>query len=127
MKTVKTFTPLSFAFFATFSAATCAANGVDFLDPRNPIAPALAQAIAFPSTSVIVMIVLLKVALMWAIAVGIFFFTLFLSFDCNPYTTFVKYPIRVIVINDLMELPEVDIVGFQPSEAIFKFLFCFSK
>ena len=33
-------TPLSFAFFPAFSAANCAAKGVDFLDPLNPSAPA---------------------------------------------------------------------------------------
>ena len=45
-----------------FSAATCAAKGVLFLEPLNPEPPAVAQAIAFPALSVIVIIVLLKVA-----------------------------------------------------------------
>ncbi len=35
-------------FFATSSAADCAANGVPFLAPLNPVAPAVAQAIALP-------------------------------------------------------------------------------
>ena len=43
-----------------------AAKGVDFLEPLNPAFPALAQATVSPVRVVIVMIVLLKVALMWA-------------------------------------------------------------
>ena len=68
------------AFFATFSAQTCAANGVDFLDPLKPTAPADEAAIAFPATSVIVTVVLLNVAWTWAIPVWMFFFTRFLVF-----------------------------------------------
>ena len=56
------FKPNSLAFVPAFSAATCAAKGVRFLAPLNPDPPAVAQAIAFPALSVIVIIVLLKVA-----------------------------------------------------------------
>ena len=56
-------TPFSLAFFPALSAASCAANGVDFLEPLNPSAPAEDHAITFPLSSAIVMIVLLKVAL----------------------------------------------------------------
>ena len=69
----KVLTPLSFAFFPAFSAASCAAKGVDFLEPLNPSAPAEDQEIVLPFVSVIVIIVLLKVALTWAIPTGIFF------------------------------------------------------
>ena len=58
----RVFTPLSFAFFPAFSAANCAAKGVDFLDPLKPSAPAEDHAIVLPLVSVIVTIVLLKVA-----------------------------------------------------------------
>src|SRR5690606_15733291 len=48
------------------SAATVAANGVDFFDPLKPALPALPHATTFPCRSVIVIRVLLNVALMWA-------------------------------------------------------------
>ena len=34
--TSTTFNPYSIAFFAASCAASCAAKGVDFLEPRNP-------------------------------------------------------------------------------------------
>ena len=46
-----------------FSAATVAANGVDFFDPLNPAFPADPQATVFPDMSVMVIVVLLNVAL----------------------------------------------------------------
>lgn len=52
--------------FAAFSAACCAANwpanGVLFREPLNPLVPALAQQRVSPLASVIVTVVLLKVA-----------------------------------------------------------------
>ena len=59
-KTSTVFSPCSIAAFAAVSAASPAANGVLFLEPLNPNSPALPVAIAFPATSVIVTIVLLK-------------------------------------------------------------------
>src|ERR671911_2630845 len=50
-----------------FSAATVAANGVDFLEPLNPALPADPQARVLPRMSVIVMSRLLNVAAMCAI------------------------------------------------------------
>src|ERR671914_2465943 len=50
-----------------FSAATVAANGVDFLDPLKPAFPADPHASALPRMSVMVMSRLLNVAEMWAI------------------------------------------------------------
>src|SRR5918998_3808708 len=50
-----------------FSAATVAANGVDFLEPLKPALPADPHASALPRMSVIVMSRLLNVAEMWAI------------------------------------------------------------
>jgi hypothetical protein len=47
------------------SVANRAAKGVLFLDPLNPADPALPQATVFPSTSVMVIIVLLKVECTW--------------------------------------------------------------
>ena len=55
----KVLTPLSLAFLPAFSAANCAAKGVDFLEPLKPSAPAEDQAIVLPLVSVIVIIVLL--------------------------------------------------------------------
>jgi len=59
--TDKIFIPTSKALTAAESAATCAAYGVDFLDPLNPFCPADAQEITFPFVSAIETIVLLKV------------------------------------------------------------------
>src|SRR5512134_2386245 len=70
MWTETVFTPHSIAFLATSSAATVAAKGVLFRDPLNPFDPELHHARVFPSGSVIVMIVLLKVAWMWATPTG---------------------------------------------------------
>src|SRR5918992_1318356 len=50
---------------AQFSAATVAANGVDFLEPLNPALPADPHARVLPRMSVIVMSRLLNVAEMW--------------------------------------------------------------
>src|SRR3982751_575626 len=49
-----------------FSAATVAANGVDFLEPLKPAFPAEPQASVLPLRSVMVINRLLKVAAMWA-------------------------------------------------------------
>src|SRR3954462_5816663 len=58
--------PCSWALRAAFSAAICAANGVDLREPLNPTCPAEAQLITLPVGSVIDTIVLLKVLLMCA-------------------------------------------------------------
>src|SRR5687768_1640897 len=60
------FTPAANASLPACSAATVAANGVDFFDPLNPALPALDQTTALPALSLIVIRVLLKVALMCA-------------------------------------------------------------
>src|SRR5512132_32062 len=67
--------PCSCAARAAFSAASCAANGVDFRDPLKPTFPALAQLSVFPCWSVIVTIVLLNVDLIWACPCRTFFFS----------------------------------------------------
>ena len=59
--TERIFIPTSSAFAAADSAATCAAYGVDFLEPLNPFCPADAHEITFPFVSAIDTIVLLNV------------------------------------------------------------------
>src|SRR5580658_8555546 len=59
--------PCSMAFFPASSAATCAAYGVDLREPLKPWLPDDDHAIALPWASVIVIIVLLNVALTWAV------------------------------------------------------------
>src|ERR1044071_9219303 len=59
-------TPCSAALRPASSAATWAAYGVDLRLPLNPIIPALDQAIALPCASVMVIMVLLKLAFTWA-------------------------------------------------------------
>ena len=60
--TSNVFNPNSCALFPALSAATCAANGVLFLDPLNPDPPDVAHDRVLPCLSVIVIIVLLKEA-----------------------------------------------------------------
>ena len=60
MRTSSDWMPHSLASLPAVSAATCAANGVDFRDPLNPAPPDVDQDRAFPWRSVIVMIVLLN-------------------------------------------------------------------
>ena len=55
------FIPTSKALTAAASAATCAAYGVDFLEPLKPFCPADAQEITLPLVSAIETIVLLNV------------------------------------------------------------------
>ena len=71
--------PCSIALWAASSAASCAAKGVDLREPLNPLTPDDDQATTFPETSVIVTIVLLNDAVMWAIPLWMFFLT-FLAF-----------------------------------------------
>src|SRR3712207_484326 len=68
--------PCSCALRAAFSAAICAANGVDLREPLKPTWPAEAQLITFPVGSVIDTIVLLNVLLMCAAPCATFFFSL---------------------------------------------------
>src|SRR5258705_9775851 len=70
------FTPCSCALRAAFSAASCAANGVDLREPLKPTWPDDAQAMTLPCGSVIDTIVLLNVLLMCAAPCGTFFFSL---------------------------------------------------
>ena len=58
--TVKVRKPCSKAFAPASSAATCAAYGVDFLDPLKPLEPAEDHEMTFPFSSAIEIIVLLK-------------------------------------------------------------------
>src|SRR4029078_13049695 len=67
--------PCSMPFLAHESAVTWAANGVDLREPLNPAEPALSQALALPSLSVSVTIVLLKDVLMCAWPMAMFFLT----------------------------------------------------
>src|SRR5437870_13319740 len=60
------FMPRLSASRALASAATCAANGVLLREPLKPTLPALAQVTTEPSMSVMVTIVLLKLACTWA-------------------------------------------------------------
>ena len=72
--------PCSIALCAASSAASCAANGVDLREPLNPFTPDDDQASTLPDTSVIVTIVLLNDAVMWAMPLWMFFLT-FLALD----------------------------------------------
>src|SRR5262249_45855374 len=64
--------PCSWAFLAASSAATWAVEGVSLREPLKPMVPADDQAIVFPWASVMVIIVLLKVAFTCATPEAIF-------------------------------------------------------
>src|SRR3989344_2813109 len=64
--TSSVFTPCSAAFRPASSAAIWAAYGVDLREPLKPMCPADDQEIAFPCASVMVTMVLLKLAFTWA-------------------------------------------------------------
>src|SRR2546423_14331918 len=68
--------PCSAALRAAFSAAICAANGVDLREPLKPTWPAEAHAITAPAGAGIETIVLLNALLMWAWPPATFFFSL---------------------------------------------------
>jgi hypothetical protein len=55
-------TPFSSAFLAALVEAICAAKGVERLEPLKPAVPVEAQHMVLPPRSVIVIMVLLKVA-----------------------------------------------------------------
>src|SRR6516165_7618727 len=74
--TVTFFRPCSIALAAASPAATCAAKGVDFRLPLKPRAPAEDQERTFPETSVMVMMVLLKVLWMCTTPLRTFFLPL---------------------------------------------------
>ena len=59
-------TPSVIASRAACSAATVAANGVDFFEPLKPALPDEPHEIVLPCVSVMVIVVLLNVALTWA-------------------------------------------------------------
>src|ERR1700722_2833123 len=82
-RTSPLFTPCSCAAVPAFSAATCAANGVDLREPRKPQPPEVAQDRVLPCRSVIVMIVLLNEACTCAIASSTFL-RAFLGFLAPP-------------------------------------------
>src|ERR671923_2639621 len=67
--------PCSIARRAAPSADRAAAYGVLLREPLKPAVPAEPQLITEPAWSVIVMIVLLKVAWMWTCPWGTFFFS----------------------------------------------------
>src|SRR5689334_4418698 len=75
MRTSIFLTPHSCAARPQRSAATCAANGVDLREPLKPALPEVAQARVLPCRSVIVTMVLLDDAWIWAMPSATFFLT----------------------------------------------------
>ena len=71
--TSRFFTPNSIASLAALSAATWAAKGVLLREPLKPQAPAVLQQRVLPARSVMVTMVLLKVAQTWATPSTTFF------------------------------------------------------
>src|SRR5215211_3366229 len=88
--------PASCAFLAASHAACWAANGVPLREPRNPRAPEEDCATRFPSRSVIEIIVLLNDAEMYAIPLGIFFFSFFRKTFFFPPAAFAIIQLSVV-------------------------------
>src|SRR3954451_24590494 len=84
--------PCSCAARAAFSAASCAANGVDLREPLNPTLPALAHDSVLPCRSVMVTIVLLNVDLMCACPCRTFFFSRRLVFLALGFAMIFLFP-----------------------------------
>lgn len=91
--TSTSFTPNLRAFSAACCAAHCPANGVLLRLPLNPLVPALAQQSASPRVSVMVTVVLLKVAVICATATVtlrrvpfLLAFEPFVALATSPYT-----------------------------------------
>src|SRR3954451_17795449 len=82
-------TPRPIASRAHCSAATVAANGVLFFDPLNPALPDDPHDTALPCMSVIVTVVLLKVAAMCAI-------------PSASTTRFDFFPVAIALLGDLL-------------------------
>src|SRR6185436_7516377 len=80
MKTLIDFIPCSMALWAASSAASWAAKGVDLREPLKPFTPADDQATTLPETSVMVTMVLLKEAVMWAMPLWTLLRTFFAFF-----------------------------------------------
>src|SRR5579875_284195 len=76
--------PWSRAALAALTAACCAANGVPLRDPRKPSEPELFQLSVLPCWSVMVTMVLLKLAWMKTSPNGTFFRSRFLNFFPLP-------------------------------------------
>src|SRR5580698_9358228 len=103
-RTSSSFTPNFEARSAHVSAARWAANGVLLRLPLNPEVPAVAQHRTSPLTSVMVTIVLLNVALMYAIA-RVTFRRTFFRFDfAKPLLQFggptQKFQSDFVIAND---------------------------
>src|SRR5262245_38527720 len=89
--------PCSWARRAAASAASCAANGVDFREPLKPTLPALAHESVFPSRSVMVTMVLLNVDLMCAWPCETFFFSRRRVFFCLGLATSGQLPLLALL------------------------------
>jgi hypothetical protein len=87
-RTCTRFTPAVRASRAACSDATVAAKGVLFLEPLNPALPLEPHAIVLPRGSVIVTVVLLKVALTWATPSASTTFLVFLPVAIRYLVTF---------------------------------------
>src|SRR6266511_5669064 len=104
--------PCSAALRAAFSAAICAANGVDLREPLKPTWPLDAQAITLPFGSVIETIVLLNVLLMCAWPCETFFFSLRRTFLTAPVRDFGG--MLWVLLLSYREVEEVSVVSERP-------------
>src|SRR4051812_39803815 len=98
------FTPCSCAALPAFSAATCAANGVDLREPRKPQPPEVAQESVFPWRSVIVMMVLLNDACTCAMPSSTFL-RAFFGFFGPPVCALLATPASAFFSSAMFYLP----------------------
>src|SRR5215471_20390414 len=100
-KTLSERMPCSMALCAASSAASCAAKGVDLREPLKPFTPADDQATTLPETSVMVTMVLLNEAVMWAMPLWTFFLTflaLALGFGASGAVAMVYAPVPSVFL-----------------------------
>src|SRR5438876_10488717 len=92
---------------ALASAATWAANGVLLREPLKPTLPALAHVMTAPSPSVIVTIVLLKLAWMWATPFTPTLRSLFFGFLTSATLVLRSAPLRRAIARRSGAMPRV--------------------
>src|SRR4029077_20959698 len=115
IRTSRFFTPHSTATRPAFSAATCAANGVDLREPLKPAPPDVAHDRALPCRSVMVMIALLNEAWMCAMPSATFFFTFLRTrvpaFGFCGAVAILCCPYRYLLAGAGLLMPERDFFG----------------
>src|SRR4051794_32146465 len=49
-------------------------------------------------------------------------FAFLAGFERSPDSALLENPVRVVIVNELMELPQIEVVGLQSSKTVFQIL-----